>query len=714
MSGNGSRRKTAGLAAFLFSLVIPLATRAQDPAPETVLQLPEITVTTTGGSAAPFEVPGSVDRVEGEEIRDGRMLAQLSEGLAAVPGLQLQNRHNMAQDLQLSIRGFGARSTFGVRGVRIYVDGIPATMPDGQGQTSNIDIASADRVEVLRGPFSALYGNSSGGVVQAFTATGDGPPELSYSFAAGSFGTWRHGVTLTGSQDRFDYLFSANRYHTDGWRDHSAASRNLIYGKLGLSFENGGRLTFVFNRVDIDAQDPGGLTAGEFALAPREASRAEQYNTRKSVRQDQIGLLWEQPLTTNQDLRIMVYGGQRKTEQFLPVPTAPQQNPLHAGGVINLDRNYGGLDARWIGSFELGNRPFELVVGTSYDSLREHRSGYENYIGDPADPVLGVRGTLRRLERNRVSNFDLYAQATWELSDEWTVEAGVRRSRVRFDSRDHYIVGPNGDDSGSANYTQTLPAASLRWQPSPDLAFYLSAARGFETPTLNELSYRPDGLSGLNFALRPSVNDNIELGAKARIAGGLLTAALFETRTKDEIVTATSSGGRSTYHNATRTQRRGFEVGWQHETENHWRTQVALTWLDARYRDEFCSPEPCDSSNLVSDGNRIPGIARQALFASFGWIPPQGWRAGAELRALSSVPVNDVNTASAPGYAIASLHAGYVKEMANWKINAFARVDNLFDRRYVGSVIVNDGNDRYFEPAPGRNWVLGFGATYRF
>lgn len=677
-------------------------------------RLSEITVSTPGGPMRPFDVPASVDRVEGEDLRAQRLQAQFGEGLAGVPGLQLQNRHNFAQDLQLSIRGFGARSTFGVRGVRIYVDGIPATLPDGQGQTSNIDIASLDRVEILRGPFSALYGNSSGGVLQAFTATGEGPPRLAYSTAGASFGTWRQGLEASGSQGAVDYLLSANRFHTDGWRAHSAATRDLANGKLGLSLENGGRLTLLFNRVRLDAQDPLGLTAQQLAAAPRSAALAEQYDTRKSVSQSQVGLLYEYRIDARQQLRLMTYAGERRTVQFQSIPPTAQLNPLSAGGVIDLQRRYQGLDLRWRGEFALAARPLELVAGLGYDDLREWRTGYENFLGAAFAPVLGVRGRLRRNERNTVQNLDPYAQATWHFAPDWTLEAGVRRSRVRFDSQDRYILGANGDDSGRARYGRTLPVASLRWQPLRDLALYLSAGRGFETPTLNELSYRSDGAGGLNFGLHPAVNDNLELGAKARLAGGLLTAAVFETRTRDEIVTAGNSGGRASFQNAGRTRRHGLELGWQHETAGHWRTQLALSWLDARYRDAFCAPAPCSAGNAVPAGNRIPGVARQSFFASFGWVPPQGWRAGVEFRALGRVQANDRNSASAPGYAVTALYAGYVRQWAQWEWSAFARVDNLFDRRYAGSVIVNESNARYYEPAPGRNWTMGVGAAYRF
>ncbi|MEJ7685764.1 MAG: TonB-dependent receptor [Variovorax sp.] len=691
-----------------------MAAVAQDAA--VVPTLREITVSTPAGTARPFDVPGSVDRVEGADMRDGRLQVHLSESLGAVPGLQIQNRQNLAQDLQLSVRGFGARSTFGVRGVRLYVDGIPATLPDGQGQTSNIDIGSIDRIEVLRGPFSALYGNSSGGVLQVFTEEGEGPPTLGFSLAGGSYGTRRIGAKAEGSSGPVDYLLSTSRFNTDGWREHSAAQREIANGKLGFQLDDGHKLTLIANSVHLYAQDPLGLSAAQYALNPRGVDPAATlFDTRKRVDQTQAGLLYERRIDAGNALRLTVYGGERQTTQFQSIPLFVQrQGELQAGGVIDLTRNYGGIDLRWSSKLQLAGQPFELVTGLAYDTLRERRAGYENFVARPgAAPVLGVQGRLRRDERNEVRNLDPYLQGTWRFAERWTLEAGARRSTVRFDSQDRYIVGRNLNDSGSARYRRTLPVASLRYEATRDLALYVSAGRGFETPTLNELSYRADGTGGLNFALQPSVNDSVEAGAKARLAGGLLTAAVFQTRTRDEIVTATNSGGRSTFQNAGRTRRDGFELSWQHETADHWRTQLAYTWLDARYRDAFCST-PCAADNAVAAGNRIPGIAPNALFAAFGWVPPEGWRAGAELRALGRIEANDRNTAGASGYTVAALHAGYVKRWQRWEFNAFARIDNLFDRRYVGSVIVNEGSSRYYEPAPGRNWTLGMGAAYQF
>jgi iron complex outermembrane recepter protein len=682
--------------------------------------LPQVTVTTTRTEAAPFDVPASVDVLDGERVRSaGRPEVNLSESLGQVPGVTARERQNYAQDLQLSIRGFGARSTFGVRGVRLYVDGIPATMPDGQGQLSHIDLGSAGRIELLRGPFSVLYGNSSGGVVQVFTEPGEGPPQLTTSLAVGSDGLVRPSLRLSGSSQSLGYVLSANRFATDGSREHSAATRTLANARLDFKQAAGTGWTVVANTLELRADDPLGLTRTQFETAPRSAdASALLFNTRKTVRQSQLGLIHEHRLDGGDRLRLMFYGGQRDTEQFQAIPVAAQANPLHPGGVIGLERRYAGTDLRWTSQGQLAGGRLEVVAGLSYDRLQEDRLGWQNFVG----PTLGVKGALRREEDNRVSNLDPYLQAVWNFAPRWTLTAGVRRSSVRFSSADRFIVGPNGDDSGSVRYRATLPVAGLMFAWSPQIHLYGAVGRGFETPTFNELAYRPDGTAGLNLALRPSRSDNLELGIKGRSpAGGPWrnewSAALFQTSTKSEIVTQTNVGGRSTFQNAGATRRRGLELAWSATLAPAWQFQLAQTWLDARYRDAFatCSATPCTvPTQLIAAGNRIPGIARSVSAAEIGWQPPRGWRAGAEVRRSSRVYVNDLNSEAAPSFTTMAVHAGYVFDLKGWRLSATARVDNLLDRRYAGSVIVNEGNGRFYEPAPGRSWIVKLGGTYAF
>ncbi|GKJ47852.1 TPA: TonB-dependent receptor [Klebsiella pneumoniae] len=692
--------------AALPALLLPLIAAAQAADEQTMV------VTAAPTTVSELDTPAAVSVVNGDEMRQAAPRVNLSESLGAVPGLQVQNRQNYAQDLQLSIRGFGSRSTYGVRGLRIYVDGIPATMPDGQGQTSNIDIGSVDTIEVLRGPFSALYGNSSGGVINVTSQTGTQPPTVEASSYYGSFGTWHYGMKATGAvgdgshAGDVDYTVSTNRFTTHGYRDHSGARKNLANARLGMRINDVSKLTLLLNSVDIKANDAGGLTADEWRDNPRQSPRGDQYNTRKNTRQTQAGLRYERQLSAQDDLSVMMYAGERETTQFQSIPRAPQLKPSHAGGVIDLTRHYQGIDTRLTHRGEL-LVPVTLTAGLDYENMSERRKGYENFVMVNGAPQYGEQGALRRNERNLMWNVDPYLQTQWQLTDKLSLDAGVRYSSVWFDSNDYYITPGNGDDSGDASYHKWLPAGSLKYALTDAWNVYLSAGRGFETPTINELSYRSDNQSGLNFGLKPSTNDTVEIGSKTRIGNGLFTAALFQTNTDNEIVVDSSSGGRTSYKNAGKTRRQGMELGLDQQFGESWRLKAAWTWLDATYRTNVCDDASCN-------GNRIPGIARNMGYASFGYQPEQGWYAGSDIRYMSDIMANDENTAKAPSWTVVGLTTGYKWSYGRMDMDLFGRIDNLFDREYVGSVIVNESNGRYYEPAPGRNYGIGLNLAWRF
>lgn len=692
--------------AALPALLLPLIAAAQAADEQTMV------VTAAPATVSELDTPAAVSVVNGDEMRQAAPRVNLSESLGAVPGLQVQNRQNYAQDLQLSIRGFGSRSTYGVRGLRIYVDGIPATMPDGQGQTSNIDIGSVDTIEVLRGPFSALYGNSSGGVINVTSQTGTQPPTVEASSYYGSFGTWHYGMKATGAvgdgshAGDVDYTVSTNRFTTHGYRDHSGARKNLANARLGVRINDVSKLTLLLNSVDIKANDAGGLTADEWRDNPRQSPRGDQYNTRKNTRQTQAGLRYERQLSAQDDLSVMMYAGERETTQFQSIPRAPQLKPSHAGGVIDLTRHYQGIDTRLTHRGEL-LVPVTLTAGLDYENMSERRKGYENFVMVNGAPQYGEQGALRRNERNLMWNVDPYLQTQWQLTDKLSLDAGVRYSSVWFDSNDYYITPGNGDDSGDASYHKWLPAGSLKYALTDAWNVYLSAGRGFETPTINELSYRSDNQSGLNFGLKPSTNDTVEIGSKTRIGNGLFTAALFQTNTDNEIVVDSSSGGRTSYKNAGKTRRQGMELGLDQQFGESWRLKAAWTWLDATYRTNVCDDASCN-------GNRIPGIARNMGYASFGYQPEQGWYAGSDIRYMSDIMANDENTAKAPSWTVVGLTTGYKWSYGRMDMDLFGRIDNLFDREYVGSVIVNESNGRYYEPAPGRNYGIGLNLAWRF
>lgn len=696
---------SATLPALLLPLIFSPALFAADE--QTII------VTAAPQTLSELDTPAAVSVVNGDDMRHAAPRVNLSESLGAVPGLQVQNRQNYAQDLQLSIRGFGARSTFGVRGLRLYVDGIPATMPDGQGQTSNIDINSVESIDVLRGPFSALYGNSSGGVINVSTQTGQQPATLEASSYYGSFGSWRYGMKATGAvgdgtqAGDVDYTASTSRFSTHGYRNRSGAQKNLANAKLGVRIDDASKLTLLFNSVDTKADDAGGLSESEWRSNPQQSPRAEQFHTRKTIKQTQAGLRYDRQLTESDDLSMMLYAGERETTQYQSIPRAPQvNNPKHSGGVIELTRHYQGIDTRWTHRGEL-LVPVTFTTGLDYENMSEQRKGYENFVMNGSTPEYGQKGNLRRNERNLMWNLDPYLQTQWQLTEKLSLDAGVRYSSVWFDSNDRYITAENGNDSGDANYHKWLPAGSLKYAVTDAWNVYISAGRGFETPTINELSYRSDGKGGLNFDLKPSTNDTLEIGSKTRIGNGLLSVALFQTNTDNEIVTDVSRDGRTSYKNAGKTRRQGAELGLDQQFAENWRAKAAWTYLDATYRTNVCGDTNCN-------GNRMPGIARNMGFASLGYEPESGWYAGADIRYLSDIMANDKNTAKAPSWTVVGLNTGYKFNIGRLNMDLFGRVDNLFDREYVGSVIVNESNGRYYEPAPGRNYGVGLNVAWTF
>lgn len=695
---------------------------AQDTA-DNPLTLPVIQVEATRTGTTYLQTPASIFRVDAPAQQQSAQV-NLTEVVKGIPSLQINNRENYAQDLQLSMRGFGARSTFGVRGIRLYVDGIPATMPDGQGQTSNIDLSSLDHVEVLTGPFSSLYGNSSGGTILTTTKEGQGKDSIELGYSGGSHDKGRSGIILQGgakAPNEPSYVISSSYFDTDGYRDHSAARKVLNNAKLTLNLDDGSKINWITNYVKINADDPQGLTRDQWKANPKQVNDANNlYDVRKEIEQTQTGLTWTKPLNDQNELYMMGYLGNRQVTQYQSIP-APfvgpafskiQENIKQAGGVIDFDRNYYGADLRWTGKELLPHTT--LSAGVALDFMDEDRHGYKNY--NDAEQ-LGIKGELKRDEKNTLWNLDPYLQASWQFLPAWRLDTGVRYSNVHYKSDDHYIVigntakETNPDDSGKTEYSKVLPSAALSWQIQPELLAYVSYAKGFETPTFTEMAYRPDGLGGFNFDLNASTSDTYEAGLKSQNRLGDFTLAAFQTKTKDDIVSAGSTNGRATFRNADKTLREGIELTWNKAL---WRDLVATAsygYLDAT----FDADVPARGSvAAITSGNKIPGIAKNQGYLGITWKPQTGFYAGLNAQYNDKIYVDDKNSDTAPSYTVMAAYAGYVWNMQAWKVNVFGRVDNLLDKDYVGSVIVNDGNGRYFEPADGRNWSAGIRVVKQF
>jgi iron complex outermembrane receptor protein len=685
---------------------------------------PSATVVVTGSMREQrlLDVPFAITAVDAQALRDAGPMINLSEALARVPGLVVANRSNYAQDLQVSSRGYGARATFGVRGIRIYTDGIPATMPDGQGQVGHMDLAGASRIEVLRGPFSVLYGNASGGVIALFGAPAR-ERQLEAGIDVGSFGLRQGRIGVAAPLDGgFDLKASLSSMELDGFRPQSAARRTLANVRLGWKGERD-TVVILANDHSQKADDPLGLPPADFADDPRQTVAValdDQFDTRKTIRQTQVGVNWRHRFDDGvlRESSLSLYGGSRGVTQYLAIPPLTQRNPAvpnsarHGGGVVDFDRSYDGVEGR----LHLGVGAAEFVLGLANERQKDDRRGYENFLGDSAAPTtIGVKGLQRRDEVNSAETLDGFVQGEFALTPSLTATAGVRSGRLDVEVRDKYVVGTNPDDSGKTDFSYTNPVVGLRWAVSPRWMVHASAARGFESPTLGDMAYTLDN-SGVNTGLDGQTSEQFELGTKYRSAGFDVDATLFHLRTRDEIGVLTNASGRSVFQNVGRTRRYGLELGGTWRVAKGLQARLVATLLHARYLDDFdtCTGVPCTTASpanhaTVSAGNRIAGTQRALGWAELAWAPggavPGAF--GLEVRGQARTAANDLNSVFAPGFGILSL-----RWSATWplgelgELQSLIRVENLADRAYVGSVIVNDGNSRFFEPGAPRN-VLG-------
>lgn len=681
-------------------------------AQDATVQLEPVVVSAQRAREAAFDAPAAISAVGRDAIEAGGLQVNLSEALVRVPGITVLNRQNYAQDLQLSIRGFGSRSTFGIRGVRLIVDGIPATMPDGQGQASTVALGSAGRIEVLRGPLAQLYGNAAGGVVQVFTEPDASRPTVTFSAAAGPYEQAKVGLkfstTTAGGQG---ITVDASQFMTDGYREHSETRRGQLNARWQTELGRDTSVSVVLNALDQPlSKDPLGLTRAQYEANPRQAvAAAFQQDARKTVRQHQVGTVIEHRLSADTTITGRVYTGERSLDNALSVPAAAQAPATSAGGIVSFVRRYDGLGLQWSQRIKLGgDQGLSLVGGVELDRSREDRQGYLNNGGN--------QGALKRDESNAVTNRDVFAQARYDFSSAWSATAGVRSSRVAFRTNDRFIVPGNPDDSGELNYSATNPVLGLSWRATPSLNLYANAGRGFETPTFTELAYRASG-TGLNTALRASRSKHAELGAKLKLGQRhRIDVAVFDIRTTDEIVVDTNSGGRSTFKNAGRTRRTGLELGYGGQLSDTLRASLNLTTLRARFDEAFVSGSGA-AAVPVAAGSRLAGAPERSAYAELAWAPKAAWggfNAAVEVVHIGKLFVNDANDDAAPAATTLNVRAGFAQQIGGWKFSQLLRVDNVADKAYAGSVIVNEANRRYFEPALPRNWLLALTVKREF
>ncbi len=732
VAGSVTAISPAGLAAGADTIVIAAdtATTADrgTAAPETAAippgaiavkgSLDPVVVSATRSRQNSFVLPLSIDAVDADRLLDGQAGVNLSETLNRIPGLVIQNRQNYAQDLQVSIRGFGSRSTFGTRGIRLLVDGIPASSPDGQGQAANFNLDAAQSVEVLRGPFATIYGNASGGVIRATTRDGAAKPELEFGYLAGSYGMSKRSLEAGGTTpEGVNYLLDASQFKTQGYREHSAAIREETNAKLVIPTDPQGRLTLVANLLaQPDTEDPSGLTAAQVAANPRGVDPGVlKWDSRKTINNEQLGLDYQRHLNDSADLEATAYVGQRRVLQFLVPSTLVANNPnIGSNGVVDLDRQYSGTDLHVTGRTTLLGGKAEFTLGGSYELQNENRKSFDSAIGSDGNTQ---RGTLKRSEDDQVTAANTYVQGQWSPRSDVLIAAGLRHSLVQFSTQAYLGAIP-----GAAQYTNTSPALGVSYQPIDTVSVYANYGRGFETPAFSELAYTPvfgptgavtgSGTS-LNYSLRPSTSDNYEVGTKTLLDEDTrANLAAFRILTRDELAVLANVSGKSYFQNVPGTTRDGVELSVERDLAPSLTAYGAYTWLNATYSSAFSSSTASGITQVLA-GNHLPGVGRRIAFGELAWHTTPA-SAGIELRYSDKVFANDTNTAAAGTFTTVNLRLALHQGAGNWRFEEFARIDNALNRTYSGSVIVNEANGRYFEPSPVRTGTLGLRARYDF
>ena len=667
-------------------------------AQEDKLQLEPVVVTATRLAQPLGDVPAAVSVVEGLDVQGAQRGVGLEESLDRVPGVLVQSSDNFAQDVRIQIRGFGTRAAFGIREVRVLLDGLPETQPDGQTQIDDIDLGSIERIEVLRGPAGALYGNASGGVIQLFSEDAPPVPTATLTLSGGSYSFGKYQLEGGARAGKASAYAFGSYLQLGGYRRHSDTESGTWLAKLRYDFTDDTDLTLLANGVNTPvAADPGGLTAAQVAEDPRQARDLNLIlDAGESVRQARFGTTLNHRGDAT-DLNAYAYVITRDFDSALPIL------PAAGDGIVTFNRVAPGGGARWTLFAPVFGFDQTLTLGLDLQYQDDDRSRSPNVDGQP-----GARSVR---QREQVGGVGPYAREAVMLRDDLELSAGLRYDAVFFDV--NVDTPPGSDESGSRTFDQLSPTGGIRWtwlhgRPAVlrEGSVYASIGSAFQTPTTTELA-NPDG-PGFNPDLQPQTAVTYEIGGRAHWPGSLITeAATYYIEVDDELVPFESASGRAAFRNAGRSRRYGLELDWQARPLAPLRWSGAVTLLNAEYTDYTVGDE-----NFA--GNDEPGIPRWWIYQELRYDHPLGIFAAVEAFLVDGYFVNDANSASTSTYELINLRVGYQADIGeHWSVAPYIGLNNLASQHYSGTTRLNALGGRYFEPAPTFNSYAGIAVIAR-
>ena len=650
-----------------------------------------IVITPTRVEKYSDEIPAAISTIGQDEIQLGSQQLGLDESLGRVPGLFMFNRYNFAQDLRPSIRGFGARSSFGIRGIKIIVDGIPETLPDGQGSVDGIDIGSASQINVIRGPASSLYGNASGGVILIESERGPVIPFIETRTTVGDYDLNKLQLKTGGDTGKLNYLLNLSDTAIEGYRDHSSFENTQLNARLEATLSTTSTLLTTIHHTDQPvAEDPGGITAADAAIDPTQA-RAQNlsFDAGEALKQTRIGLLYKTSPGEDRDLEVRIYNTARDFSNKLPF-----QN----GGIVNLDRRFSGAGIKYTVKGDLGGKPNRLLVGMDYDRQDDDRSRFDN--------LQSVTGAQTFEQNELVTSFGMFLQNETKLSNIAELTVGMRYDEVDFDVNDRFLA--DGDDSGEINLDQFSPMIGITIISGDKTHLYATISSAFETPTTTEFANPAGG--GFNQSLEPQESTNYEIGLKTLTASYRFEASLFHIEVDNELTPfeLPTQPGRIYFENAGSSSRDGLELSYTRQLAKQLRLSMAYTYSDFTF-DRFT-----DTNGDVFDDNQIPGIPQDLLFLNVSWFGNSGFYAKWDVTYTGELFADNANQTSVGSNSVSNLRFGHNGFYDDWEVTSFLGVNNLFDEDYNSNIRINAFGGRYFEPAPERNAYIGISIRRRF
>ncbi len=662
------------------------------------IPLDSLTATVTRGTMPLERMPAATARIVRSILQGAQLTVGLDESLDRVPGVFVNNRYNFSLGARISIRGFGARAAFGVRGIRVIADGIPLTMPDGQSNLNNLDLGAAERVEILRGPSSALYGNAAGGVIAVTT---ESPPLAPFGVEArvmggdagreGEFGrVSKLQAKAGGTGGRANWFVSLSHMSTDGFRDFSRAEQTLLNATARLALDAASSLAFVVNAVNAPvAESPGALPLDSARLRPRIAwPNNVRTGSGEATHQAQAGLAYSRIIGAGR-FDLAGWGLARDVDNALPF------------AFIFLERRGGGMRASWSGLPAGSGSDFSLTAGLDAEFARDDRREFNNVSGE-AGP------TVQRDQAERVLALGPFVQASMRLSPSVEVTLGTRYDAVRFETEDRFS-GDGRDDSGKRTLSAFSRMLGVTWSAASDVRLYANYATAFQTPTTTELINAPPPAGqpccpgGFNAVLDPQHARSAEIGARGRLGRVNLDVALYHMNVENTVVPFQVEGeeGREFFRNAGETRHRGLELAASSPIGQH-AIEVAYTLNDFVFVDD-------GSLGTDFEENRLPGVPRHNIFAGIQLNAADRLRFDFELQHIGEQATEDGNDPAFANEAATVMDARllYRARIGDWLATPFIALNNVTDTRYNASVVVNAVGRRYFEPAPGRNLYLG-------